>query len=156
MGERVARPRSGKAVAAKEEQGANDLEVLHPNRSATIAGREVVVREYGFVEGMKMLGMLEPFLADLKQLMVDDQPLTVAAVTGLLGQHMDVITDAVAVAADVEVEWLVGLSQDDGYHLMMLWWTANGPFYIRTARNRIFADRVERARATVGQTSTQP
>ncbi len=156
MGERVARPRSGKAVAAKEEQGANDLEVLHPNRSATIAGREVVVREYGFVEGMKMLGMLEPFLADLKQLMEDDQPLTVAACSVLFSQHMDVITEAVAVAADVDVEWLAELSQDDGYHLIMLWWTANGPFYIRTARNRIFADRVERARATVGQTFTQP
>ncbi|WP_074919334.1 DUF6631 family protein [Ectopseudomonas toyotomiensis] len=152
MGARVARK-------PKEEQGANDLEVLHPNRSATIAEREVVVREYGFVEGMQMLAMLEPLLVDLQDMMANTKPLDFHSSSTLFAKHMEIITYAIAVSADVEVEWLGQLNQEDGYHLLMLWWGVNGPFYIRTVRDRVIVERAaaqSAAKAGAGQTSTPP
>jgi len=133
--------------------GQDDLEVLHPNRSATIAGRAVTVREYGFIEGMRLRPQLQPFLDDLHAMMLGDALPGLDQITMSLGAHIDAVSEAVAIAADVELEWLTGLSQDDGMHLLMLWWGANGPFYVRSVRNRIATDRaVEQLRA--GRTST--
>jgi len=131
----------------------DDLEVLHPERSATIAGRAVTVREYGFIEGIRLRPLLQPFLDDLHAMMRGDTLPSLDQITMTLGAHIDAVSEAVAIAADVELEWLTGLNQDDGMHLLMLWWIANGPFYVRSVHNRIARDRaVERLRA--GRTST--
>jgi len=140
----------------KEVPGANDLEILHPNRSATIAGREVVVREYGFIEGQRLLPTLRPFLDDIKALISSDAPLAIGDVQTFIGRHIDAVTDAMAIAADVDVEWLGQLSQDDGQALLMMWWAANGPFYIRSARSQIMADQAVAKASAAGPTFTQP
>lgn len=122
-------------------EGADDLQVLHPDCSAKIAGRAVTVREYGFVEGMRLRPRMQPFLDDLHALVAGGRLPHLEQVTTLLGTHIDAVTEAVAVAADVDMEWLAGLTQDEGQHLLMLWWTANGPFYVRSVFSRIAADR---------------
>lgn len=129
--------------------GDDDLEVLHPERRATIAGREVTVREYGFVEGLRLQPLVEPIVADLQTLLGGGVP-TLEAVLAVLGRHADRVVALLAVAADVDEEWVAGLSQDDGHLLLMLWWGANGPFYLRAAAMR----RLAAARA--GATSTPP
>lgn len=152
----MARKREQRIIKAPDqpvEAPANDLEVLHPNRSATIAGRSVTVREYGFIEGMRLRPLLQPFLDDLHAMMLGDTLPGLDQITMTLGTHIDAVSEAVAVAADIELEWLTGLGQDDGMHLLMLWWGANGPFFVRSVRNRIASDRaVEQLRA--GRTST--
>ncbi len=133
--------------------GAGDLDVLHPDRSATIAGRQVRVREYGFVEGLKLRPILQPFLDDLHAVVIDAGIPQLDHIVALLGEHADAIAHAVAVAADVEQQWLAGLNQDDGMNMLMLWWGANGPFYVRSVFSRIATDR-EVARLRAGPTST--
>lgn len=133
----------------KHGPGADDLEVLHPERRATIAGCEVTVREYGFVEGLRLQPLVEPIIADLQGLLGSGVP-SLEAVLAILGQHADTVVALMAVAADVDEEWIAGLSQDDGHLLLMLWWGANGPFYLRSAAMR----RLAAARA--GATSTPP
>ncbi|WP_312679869.1 DUF6631 family protein [Stutzerimonas nitrititolerans] len=150
---RMKKDRVIQAPSPDAAAGQDDLEVLHPNRSATIAGRSVTVREYGFIEGMRLRPLLQPFLDDLHTMMLGDALPGLDQITMTLGAHIDAVSEAVAIAADVELEWLAGLSQDDGMHLLMLWWGANGPFYVRSVRNRIATDRaVEKLRA--GQMST--
>lgn len=150
----ITAPSAGPASA----EGADDLQVLHPERSATIAGRAVTVREYGFVEGMRLRPLMQPLLDDLHAAVVSGPFPQLEYFTTLLGTHIDAVTEAVAVAADVEVEWMVGLTQDEGQHLLMLWWTANGPFYIRSVFSRIAADRAvsQHAGATSTQSSSAP
>ena len=131
----------------------NDLEVLHPNCSATIAGRAVTVREYGFIEGMRLRPRLQPFLDDLHAMMLSDPLPDLDQITMTLGTHIDAVSEAVAIAADVELDWVTGLGQDDGMHLLMLWWSANGPFFVRSVRNRIASDRALEALRD-GRTST--
>lgn len=142
-------------MARKREHGAprgaspeaDDLEVLHPERVATIAGREVTVREYGFVEGLRLQSLVGPIVADLEGLLGAGLP-SLEAVLELLGRHAEAVARLMAVAADVDEEWVNGLSQDDGYLLMMLWWGANGPFYLRRAAMQRMA-----AAARAGATS---
>lgn len=127
--------------------GADDLQVLHPDCSAKIAGRAVTVREYGFVEGMRLRPRMQPFLDDLHAVAAGGRLPHLEQITTLLGTHIDAVTEAVAVAADVDMDWLAGLTQDEGQHLLMLWWTANGPFYMRSVFSRIAADRAVSQRA---------
>ena len=49
------------------EPGADDLQVLHPERSPIIAGRQVTVREYGFIEGLGLRPLAQPFLDELHE-----------------------------------------------------------------------------------------
>ncbi|HLD65155.1 MAG TPA: DUF6631 family protein [Pseudomonas sp.] len=147
MAKRVAKP--------APEAGADDLEVLHPERSAIIAGRALTVREYGFVEGLGLRALMRPFLDDLHAIVDGGSLPPLDQVTDMLGQHSDAVVQAIAVAADVEPAWIHTLGQDDGEHLMLLWWTANGPFYVRSVYQRIATARAV-ASQHAGATSTPP
>ena len=119
----------------KREAGADDLEVLHPERPLTIAGRDITVREYGFVEGLRLLPIAEPIIAGLQGDLERGAP-TFESIMGILAQHADVAVRLLAVACDVDAEWIETLSQDEGHLLLMAWWSVNGPFYLRTAATR--------------------
>ena len=56
-------------ASAPAEVGADDLEVLHPDRTATIAGRAVTMREYGFIEGLKLAPLYKGIVDDIEQIM---------------------------------------------------------------------------------------
>lgn len=149
--------KGAKAGAPESQAGAEDLEIIHPERSAEIAGRVVVVREYGFIEGLRLRGQLQPLLDDLVVLF-DQQRFELDAIEAVLGKHADLVVDLVAIAADVEPAWLSGLSDQDGTHLLHLWWGANGPFFVRRAISQVQAARVATAVAgnSAGATSTPP
>lgn len=116
--------------------GADDLEVLHPERLLTIAGREVTVREYGFVEGLRLLKLAEPIIAGLQGDLSRGAP-SFESIMGVVAEHADVAVQLIAVACDVDAEWIESLSQDEGHLLLMAWWGVNGPFYMRTAATRL-------------------
>lgn len=121
--------------------GADDLEILHPERSASIAGRAVTMREYAFIEGLKLHPLYQPFVDELHAVVVDSGVPPLSQITGLLARHHESIKQLIAAAADVEVEWLNGLSDRDGSNLMYLWWAVNAPFFMRRVFDRIAADR---------------
>lgn len=56
-----------KVTRKKSATGAEDLSVIHPDRTIIIAGRDVVMREYGFFESLELLPLLEPILVDLEE-----------------------------------------------------------------------------------------
>lgn len=154
----MARKKTGviKAPEAPAAEGANDLQVLHPNLVAILNGREVTVREYGFVEGLQLQPLLQPFLDGLYELAKANSIPALEHIVGLIGHHTEAIMEAVAIAADVELAELQALkSQLEGRALLMKWWTANGPFFYRCVLDRIMAEKqLERLRA--GATSTPP
>lgn len=135
------------------DKGADDLQTLHPERSATIAGRQVTVREYGFIEGLGLRPKAQPLLDDLYAQIAEGHIPELEEILVLLGQHHLLIQELVAVAADVEPQWVASLNQDQGYQLLMMWWGANGPFYVRSAFNRVVAKK-SAAAARAGLTST--
>ncbi|MEG7167881.1 DUF6631 family protein [Pseudomonas aeruginosa] len=81
-------------------------------------------------------------LPDLEQILV------------VFGQHSDLIPHLMAVAADVDEEWVKGLPHRDGNFLLYVWWLVNGPFFIGAVVDRIQTERgAEEGRKAVGQTS---
>lgn len=135
-------------AAQTSAQQADDLEILHPERELTIKGRKLCVREYGFIEGLRLRPLLQPFLDDLHSIALnEDRVPDLSEVTVLLGVYADLVVQAVAKAADVEPDWINGLSQDEGELLLMAWWGANGPFFVRTVVRRILIKKQAQAEA---------
>lgn len=141
------------------EPGADDLEILHPERETTIAGRQLVVREYGFIEGLRLMPLINPLVEDLRAHLEAGQAAGAEDIHTMLGRHADVVVQLMAVAADVEPEWIDSLEQEAGTALMFWWWTVNGPFYMRCAIDRAraaLAVKAQRAGRTSMPPSSQP
>ncbi|MDF5922600.1 hypothetical protein P4133_35130 [Pseudomonas aeruginosa] len=69
----------------------------------------------------------------------------------MLGQHSDLIPHLMAVAADVDEEWVKGWPHRDGNFLLYVWWLVNGPFFIGAVVDRIQTERAaEEARRPLG------
>lgn len=144
-----------KVEPVASDEGADDLAILHPERSATLAGRAITVREYGFIEGLGLRPVAQPFLDDLHVSVAGGTLPELEGILVILGHHNQAIKQLIAIAADVEAQWVANLNQDDGYHLLMLWWAANGPFFVRSVFQRIATAR-QLAALRDGPTSTQP
>lgn len=142
------------ATAPAAAEGADDLNVLHPNLEATLNGRQVVVREYGFIQGLKLQAELQPFLDGLYALTVAGTMPAMHEIIALIGTHTDLITRAMAISIDVDPQELLTLSdQQEGNTLLMKWWIVNGPFAWRCVRDRIMGERAL-ANRLAGQTFT--
>lgn len=119
---------------AAQAEGAGDLEILHPERVLEIAGVKVTMREYGFVEGMRLAGTAAPVVHDLASIGGADLEggmLQYARLQAVFSQHVDAVTAMVAQACDQSVAWVQGLDDADGQALLLAWWAANGPFFVR-------------------------
>ena len=147
--------RKVKEAAPVAAPGADDLEVLHPEREVTIAGRQLVVREYGFVEGLKLRPLYAPLIEGLLPLLADREVLELDQILDLLAEHAERLPALVAKACDQPVEWVAGLGNEHGHHIMLIWWGVNGPFFVRSAAGHLHNERM-RAKRCAGATSTAP
>lgn len=122
--------------------GADDLEILNPDRSTTIAGRKITAREYGFIEGLELAPIYAPFVDDLYAMCSKEGQLPpLPVILTMLGQHRDAIIQLISASADVEVEWIRCLDDAPGMNLLYTWWIACGNFFIRRVQDRIASDR---------------
>lgn len=139
------------------EDPQDDLEILHPERELRIQGALIQVREYGFVEGLKIRPIAQPFIDSLGALFKSGN-LTTETVIDTVAEHLDAVLELVAIAADVDREWIEQLNDADGQALLMTWWGVNGPFFVRALQTRAITELLEAQRkagqASAGQTST--
>lgn len=148
-----------KKVEGKSDKAASkaaeELDLLHPERTAVLAGRKVTVREYGFVEGTRLRLVAKPFTEGLFGLIKSSEVPDYEAVLDVIAEHLDLVLELVAASADVKVDWVKRLSSEDGELLLMMWWGACGAFFMRAALQRL---RVERQVETLlaGAVSTPP
>lgn len=165
---------AGKPAAASSADGAAqdqaELSVLHPEGKAVIGGRAVVVREYGYIEGMQLQPALRPFLQALYQAraregappnaedvadviamhLVTVQWLMAQAITPIDEEDPQAFLDAVAENA----KWIAGLNDVAGELLMTLWWGTNAGFFIRRLRRLALAAVEERAASLAGASAS--
>lgn len=156
-----------KKTALAKAAPADDLDVLAPERQAPIAGEAIVVREYGFFEGARLLPLAQPLLADLQAIFGAGGAPMAGAVIDVLIAHADLVRHLVAraivqpgdgaaatEAAIAEREkWLETLNDVDGEVMLLLWWQANSGFFIR----RLLREAVlEKASPSAGAGSSTP
>lgn len=128
--------------AAMPGQPAEDeLQALHPEQEVTLAGRRITMREYGFVEGLRLRAQQRPFLDALHTLVTrGGSEFTYEAIQDVLAAHHEAVRVMVAQAAGVEPEWVDALSDTEGSDLLLLWWAVNSGFFLRRVFNRIHQD----------------
>lgn len=140
-----------KKQASRPEEGRDDLATMHPELTLTIADREITIREYSMVEGMRLRVQIKPFTEALGKLFERGEFL-VEDVMDLVAEHFDLARIAIARSAGVDVEWIATLDDADGDLLLNAWWGVCGPFFVRPILRRL-TERMRRA-AAAGQTST--
>ena len=111
---------------------ADELAVLHPDRTLPIGGRDVTIREYGFFEGLDVADRAAAFIADLVAAS-EDGTLRYTQVRRLFGRHRSVVPSIAAQAGDVDVAWLEALAPDDLEIYLATWFAVNAAFFVREA-----------------------
>lgn len=120
-----------------EDPQNDDLVVLHPEQSLTINGCNITVREYGFVEGLKLRPLMKPLLERLYQVTTSGQRIELESVLDAVADHPSEVLQLIAISADVEQSWINELNDADGTLLMMTWWGVCGPFFVRKLQDRM-------------------
>lgn len=108
-----------------------DAAILFPDETLTLAGEEVMVREFRYAEGLRAAALARPLLAGLRALIEAQGDIEPEALDGLIGEHQAVWVDLLAMSAGRDAEWVGGLTDRDGLALSMAFWRANGPFFTR-------------------------
>ena len=116
--------------APEPSDAAEQLAQLHPDRSLTLGGRALTLREYGFFEGLDVADRAGAFIDDLIA-MSEDGRLRYAQVRRLFGRHRAVVPMIAAQAADVEVAWFDTLADDELELYMATWFAVNAAFFVR-------------------------
>lgn len=162
MARKIPKPEPAPAAAPKEgaaaRRSARQRSILHPERSRKIGGRLVEMREYGYIEGMRVQAAGAVFLDDLFGLFPrEGLPPTDVAIDAVIARHITVVHWMMAQAMtpwndDLQVfgdavrentDWIARLDYEPGAALKDLWWEANAGFFFRLLKSRM-----EAARAT--------
>lgn len=141
-------------TAPQGAAGNDDLDILHPERTLTVAGRTVSVREYGFFEGMDMRIVAKDFFDalyalfgaagpapaydEVEEVIAAHRPAVIGMVAAAIGPNPDAVADKQAAAqahADT-VRWVAGLDDAAGDALLVTWWMVNAGFFLRRMMRR--------------------
>ncbi len=147
-----------KSKQKKSQQEADDLDILHPERSFTLAGKDVVVKEYGFLQSLKLRPVAAPFLDALAEFMRDGVP-DLEQIIDAIAEHDDIVVQLLSASIDKPEAWISSLGQSDGEYLLFVWWAVNGPFFMRSVQRRLMAEMVAKhplRHVAAGETSMQP
>lgn len=110
----------------------NELEVLDPDVVLDIDGERVVVREFRYGEGMRLMPRLQPILEILRSLCNGDRdPEDLSVYDEIVQQHGELMLELVAAACDRTLEWVEALPDNEGYRLQTAFWRANAGFFMR-------------------------
>lgn len=133
--------------------GEDDLQILHPHQTQIIAGKEITVREYGWVEGLKLRSTMQPIVADFQEIIERGQSPEGEDIEIILSKHAAVVVELIAASANVDIEFMETLSDEEGSKLELAWWGCNGHFFIQKAINNLARKLLEK-KLRDGQIST--
>ncbi|MCW2478831.1 DUF6631 family protein [Candidatus Symbiopectobacterium sp. NZEC135] len=119
---------------SKETQ--SDLETLIPERTLTIAGETVTVREYSLMDSLELHAPITQLVSALAEVM-KLRAMAYDEVAALLAQHASIIPVLIARSVDKPVEWVAALPAQDGTTLLDWFWTVNRHFFTSAAVRRL-------------------
>lgn len=133
------------------------LAILLPERTLTLAGKEVVVHEYTLAEQLKYRAPLKAISDGFMVLSLNapDGEVSVDALYDLMSELANEVLQAIAVSCGESVEWVSELSGADSDALMMVWWGVNAVFFSRSAvREKMIALTRAKQALLIGQVSS--
>jgi hypothetical protein len=162
---------SGRARA--EATSAETLAILHPERQLVVAERTLEVREYGFIEGLKLQSGCKGFLDGLFGLFAPPaEPPSLEAIADVMAEHIITVQWMIAqaitplyddpeefvAAVASNARWIGRLPEEAGDLLTACWWEVNKGFFTRRLQRRALAASAARAAAgpSASSASTTP
>jgi hypothetical protein len=144
------------SIGAKPEDGEKDLAILYPERTATIAGRVVVMRELNFVESLRHGAHVASLAEAMSDIALENQLHDLESLRAVLADHHEQVLDLIAVSSDQDSDWVRGLDAREGENLLLLWWAVHADFFLRRVLTRVQLELLRRVGARDGQTSSRP
>ena len=169
MATKVDKKAASTTATAPAKGAVVEVGTLHPERELVLAGRLVVLHEYGHAQGMRLAPLFKPFQDMLYSIVAaSDAPPGFEVVTEVLDANPEVSMAMIAHSAvdrnltrpeqnaqyQEFLEWMETLDDTDGYSLSMAWWLVNVNFFIKRVLRRAAGER--HARRSAGPASTQP
>lgn len=108
----------------------SEAEILFPDKTLTLAGEAVTVREFKYLEGLKLAAIAAPLLSALSQLMTEGE-IDLLKIDQVIADNADIWAQLLAASCDKPVDWLETLSDVEGTQLSWGFWEVNGPFLLR-------------------------
>lgn len=120
-----------------KQTAAEQVDILAPEITLTIAGREVRMREPTWVESLDLEPVLEPCVTFMRE-QLDGTEITPDAsdeflklLLHMMRAHKTEMVAVMAFCGDVEPAWVEALNDADGRTFMLLYWRVNWHFFVR-------------------------
>ena len=108
-----------------------EAKILFPDAELEINGEKITVREFGFIEASKLQRTAEPIIEALARLGMDADNVKTEDFANAVADNIEAFTILIAKACDKPVEWVEGLSDQDGNLLSAAFWEVNSGFFVR-------------------------
>lgn len=129
----------------------SELDILQPNRTLPIAGRDVTVRELGFFESLSLSPQVSALVSALVE-KTGGADLDLALLYSVCAAQPEATVALLARACDQSEDWVRGLAASQGDLLLVTFWAVNADFFLQ----RVFSARAMQTPATSGPTSSAP
>ena len=107
----------------------NDAEILFPNAEITVKGETITVKEFSFIQGMKINAMARPMINDLGHFFSDEDA-DFSSMSVVFDNHAELLIHLMSVSTEKPIEWFETLSDSEGQSLLMTFWSVNKSFFI--------------------------
>jgi len=133
MAERVEKLTPASSVA---DSATEDLSVLFPDISIELQNKQVIVREYKFMQWLRLKPQCADFIEDLVDVLKCETDVQVDDILELFESNFDLVKTMVIASTQCTLEFLELLGDDDMQSLLWTWWNVNKHFFLRSA-NRL-------------------
>lgn len=113
-------------------QEVNNLDILFPDKTVTIADKTLTIRELRFGEQLQYTHLLQPITKRFEQVDLNSNPEDEANnVLDILAFEYENVMQLMAICTRQSIQWIKSLTPEQGEDLMLYWWAINSRFFIR-------------------------
>lgn len=114
-------------------QAAEDLNVLFPDVSITVAGQQVVVREYPFMQWLELRVDCGELIESLAELISQKDEVETDELLEFFENHFQEIKVLILESIAGDAQFLSQLNDVEMQNLIFTWWRVNKHFFLRSA-----------------------
>lgn len=134
----------------------NEAQVLVPDQEITLNGTNILVREFGFREGLKAETIATGIIRDFSSLAKEKgENLDLSDVSGIFAHHWDAFVLLLSMSTGQTVEWINALDDQNGSMLMYTFWVVNSGFFMRRLMANLITRKADLKTASASVSSSQ-
>jgi hypothetical protein len=115
----------------KDTQAQEEAEILFPDADIVIGGETITVREFGFIEAMKVEPIAWPIIEALADIGTDWESVDFRQVMVVFADNTEAFVQLIAASTGKSREWVTKLNDRDGSAIANTFWRVNQGFFVR-------------------------